>query len=100
MVVVCAEPGAKIYQVAARFSVLLSFTDKLLRCQRTGYLTATTPYCNIDDVYLTARRNRIAVALPPNGFLNDYVLFYLGPRSPILYRIGRHQPQSGIIPAQ
>ena len=32
----CAEPGAKIYQVAARFCVSLSFTDKLLRRQRTS----------------------------------------------------------------
>ena len=81
------------------FSVSLSFTDKLLRYQRTGYSAATAPSCNIGDVHLTARRNRIAVALPPNGFLNDYGLFYLGPRSLMLYRIGRHQPQSGIIPA-
>lgn len=37
----CGEPGAKIYQVAARFAVSLSFTNKLLRRQRTtGKLTA------------------------------------------------------------
>lgn len=35
--------------------------------------------------------------LPPGGFLNDYVPFYLGPRSPMLYRISRHQPQFEII---
>ena len=32
----CAEPGAKIYQVAVRFAVLLAFTNKLLRRQRTS----------------------------------------------------------------
>ena len=39
----CAEPGAKIYQVAARFCVSLSFTDKLLRRQRTSGSLATLP---------------------------------------------------------
>ena len=36
VVAACAEPRAKIYQVAARFSVSLSFIDKLLRRQRTS----------------------------------------------------------------
>ena len=39
----CAEPGAKIYQVAARFSVSLSFTDQLLRRQRTSGSVAELP---------------------------------------------------------
>ena len=39
----CAEPGAKIYEVAARFSVSLSFTDKLLRRQRTSGSVAELP---------------------------------------------------------
>jgi transposase len=39
----CAEPGAKIYQVAARFAVSLSFTDKLLRRQRTSGSGAELP---------------------------------------------------------
>ena len=39
----CAEPGAKIHQVAARFSVSLSFTDKLLRRQRTSGSVAELP---------------------------------------------------------
>ena len=38
-----AEPGAKIYQVAARFSVSLSFTDKLLRRQHTSGSVAELP---------------------------------------------------------
>ena len=38
-----AEPGARIYQVAARFSVSLSFTDKLLRRQRTSGSVAELP---------------------------------------------------------
>lgn len=58
---------------------------------------ATTTYHNIGDASLTERRNRIAVPLPPGGFLNDYVPFYLGPRSPMLYRISRSRPQSEII---
>ena len=39
----CAESGAKIYQVAARFSVSLSFTDKLLRRQCTSGSVAELP---------------------------------------------------------
>ena len=39
----CAEPGAKIYQAAARFSVSLSFIDKLLRRQRTSGSVAELP---------------------------------------------------------
>ena len=39
----CAEPGAKIYQVAARFSVSLSFTNKILRRQRTSGSVAELP---------------------------------------------------------
>jgi hypothetical protein len=64
---------------------------------RNHLTPATTTYRNIGDASLTDRRNRIAVPLPPGGFLNDYVPFYLGPRSPMLYRIGRNQPQSEII---
>lgn len=30
-------------------------------------------------------------------YVNNYVPFYLGPRSPMLYRISRHQPQAEII---
>ncbi|RZK21389.1 MAG: hypothetical protein EOO56_11410 [Hymenobacter sp.] len=36
MAAACALPGAKIYEVAARFSVSISFVDKLLYRQRTS----------------------------------------------------------------
>lgn len=39
----CAEPGAKIYEVAARFKVSLAFTNKLLRRQRTSGSVAALP---------------------------------------------------------
>ena len=39
----CAEPGAKICQVAIRFAVSLSFTNKLLRRQRTTGTLAALP---------------------------------------------------------
>ena len=39
----CAGPGAKRYQLAARFSVSLSFTDQLLRRQRTSGSVAELP---------------------------------------------------------
>ena len=43
MAAACAEPGAKIYQVAARFAVSLPFADKLLRRQRTSGSVAELP---------------------------------------------------------
>ena len=57
----------------------------------------TNVYRNIGDASLTDRRNRIAVPVPPGGVLNDYVPFYLGPRSPMLYAISRRQPQADIV---
>lgn len=39
----CAEPQAKIYQVAAQFRVSISFVDKLLRRQRTSGSVAALP---------------------------------------------------------
>ena len=39
----CAGPGAKIQQVAARFSVSLLFTDKILRRSRTSGSVAELP---------------------------------------------------------
>ena len=39
----CAEPGAKICQVAARFAVSLAFTNKLLRRERTTGTLAALP---------------------------------------------------------
>ena len=39
----CAGPGAKIYQVAVRFTISLAFTNKLLRHQRTSGTVAALP---------------------------------------------------------
>jgi transposase len=39
----CAEPKARIYQVAAQFSVSISFVDKLLHRQRTRGSLAALP---------------------------------------------------------
>ena len=39
----CAEPRAKIYEVAARFAVSLSFANELLHRQRTGGSLAALP---------------------------------------------------------
>ena len=39
----CAEPTARIYQVAAQFSVSISFVDKLLSRQRTSGSLAALP---------------------------------------------------------
>jgi hypothetical protein len=60
---------------------------------RNHLAPATNAYHNIGSASLTDRRTRIAGPLPPGGFLNDYVPFYLSPRSPTRYRISRHQPR-------
>ena len=39
----CAQPGTRIHQVAAQFSVSTSFIDKLLRRQRTTGSVAALP---------------------------------------------------------
>lgn len=39
----CAEPKARIYQVAAQFRVSISFVDKLLHRQRTSGSLAALP---------------------------------------------------------
>ena len=43
VVAACGEPGARVYQVAARFRVSVAFVDKLLRRQRTTGSVAALP---------------------------------------------------------
>jgi hypothetical protein len=49
----------------------------------------TRTYQSIGDTSLIARRNTIAVPVSKGGVLNDYVPFYLGPRSPMLFVINK-----------
>lgn len=56
-----------------------------------------TDYRNIGDADLTSRRGNRVVPVPPGGVLNDYVPFYLGPRSPMLFRISKHSSQADIV---
>lgn len=44
-------------------------------------------YINIGDISLIETRRTINGPNPPGGTLEDYIPFYLGPRSPMLYRI-------------
>ena len=46
MVAACGEPGARIYQMFARFRVSVAFVDKLLRRQRTTGSVAALPACS------------------------------------------------------
>ena len=43
MAAACAELGARMYQVAVRFGVSISFVDKLLHRQRTTNSLAALP---------------------------------------------------------
>ncbi len=61
-------------------------------------------YINIGDTNLIGKRNNYPVKInPPNGVLGDYVPFYFGPLSPMLYNIWKgykgitKRPQSDIV---
>ena len=45
VVAACGEPGARIYQVAARFRVSIAFVDKLLHRQCAPGSLAALPAC-------------------------------------------------------
>lgn len=47
------------------------------------------PYLAIHDEAIRVRRGGRPVPCGPGGDIDDYVSFYLGPRSPMLYRISR-----------
>jgi len=44
-------------------------------------------YVNIGKKNIIAKRESHIIIHPPNGMLHDYVSFYFGPHSPMLYSI-------------
>ena len=66
-------------------------------------INANPDYLQIGDSSLITYRKEIQAPDPPGGTLADYVPFYLGPRSPMLYQIAsgwediRRYPQENII---
>jgi hypothetical protein len=60
-------------------------------------------YINIGDSILIQSRSNKQIYLSPYGSFNDYVSFYFGPRSPMLYNIWKgyngviQRPQDDII---
>lgn len=69
-----------------------------------NHAQADPNYINIGDSELIAQRNTYPVGInPPNGVLGDYVPFYFGPLSPMLFNIKtghrgiRNRPQSEIV---
>jgi len=64
---------------------------------------ANPHYLQIGDSALITYRKEIAAPDPPGGTLSDYIPFYFGPRSPMLYQIAsgwediRKYPQEEII---
>lgn len=57
-----------------------------------GLVTAHSPHGNptfvqIGDNTLIDYRKDLEAPVPPGGKLSDYIPFYLGPRSPMLYQI-------------
>jgi hypothetical protein len=64
---------------------------------------ANPHYIQIGDSALITYRKEITAPDPPGGTLSDYIPFYFGPRSPMLYQIAsgwediRKYPQEDII---
>jgi hypothetical protein len=59
-----------------------------------GLFTRNSPmfdpdYVSIGDVSLIGYREQLEATNPPGGKLQDYIPFYLGPRSPMLYQIAK-----------
>jgi hypothetical protein len=81
----------------------------LERILKLGRLTCPTHpkadihYEGIGDESLKLSRSSRTIPLPPGGTFSDYVAFYFGPRSPMLYNIRhgflgvRKRPQEEII---
>jgi hypothetical protein len=49
-------------------------------CRASGYTVRDIAYSNLKD-----QRSRTLVEVPPGGTLDEYVPFYFGPRSPMLF---------------
>ena len=82
----CAEPGAKIHQVAVRFAVSLSFTNKLLPRQRTSGRGAALPLHPGPAPLLDAagdQRLRACLAAPPDATLAEISLALLAAGGPL-----------------
>ncbi|MCD6308641.1 MAG: DUF4433 domain-containing protein [Candidatus Latescibacteria bacterium] len=68
--------------------------DNLPTCLKRGALHATNhvpgdglPYRTIHNVSIQKLRQREPIPCGPGGTIHDYVPFYLGPRSPMLYQL-------------
>lgn len=56
-----------------------------LNCCNSGIIDSN--FISIGNPGIIDRRSRIVVPVSPGGVLNDYVPFYIGTRSPMLYQI-------------
>lgn len=86
--------GARGFTLAYR----IVHIDNLELIARRGGLHAPArvpddglPYRAIHDQTIQARRGSWPVHCGPGGQVADYVSFYLGPRSPMLYRISKNE---------
>lgn len=72
----------------------ITHIDNLFYIFQNGIFASMSPnadshYVNIGDSSLINYRKNIDACDPPGGKLADYVPFYLGPRSPMLYQIAK-----------
>ena len=70
----------------------ITHTDNLPHILRHGFTTAASPNADPDfraigDQSLIGVRKDLEVPIEPGGNFSEYVPFYMGPRSPMLYQI-------------
>jgi len=71
----------------------MTHIDNLDYMIQTGIITcpnhpdADADYINIGDTTLISSRKSKEIQIAPGGTFSDYVIFYFGPRSPMLYKI-------------
>ncbi|MEM7373905.1 MAG: DUF4433 domain-containing protein [Bacteroidota bacterium] len=86
----------------------MTHIDNVPHALERGLWTAASPQANpeyvpIGDSTLIRSREEMSVPIPPGGVLSDYIPFYFGARSPMLYVIKhgfnfvKQTPQSDII---
>ena len=89
----------KIYRIIHRDNLEAILRDGLLRSPNSG---KDTDYISIGETELVKHRSSMQISIPPGGTINDYIAFYFGVRSPMLYCIKKgfqavRRPQTEII---
>lgn len=74
-----------LYRIIHINNLPIIIANKGITCPSHSY--ANTDYIRIGDDSLIAHRREMPIRLNPGGTFDDYVAFYFGRRSPMLYNI-------------